>query len=141
MFNTVEKAVLKKVGEARTIASHMVLSRKAPQMPMCVKIQMHTLGSIFRVRVAAGVFKCLLYGERKTVCAAWESLQKHCFAASLLFWLTFMIFKTKRIKAVLKIFKCSSVLKHMLVFWHLHVRSLQCYNRRKFAQNYSFNNF
>lgn len=30
-------------------------------------------------------------------------------------------FKTNRIKAVLKIFKYSSVLKHTLVFWHLPV--------------------
>lgn len=48
MFNTVEKAVLKKVEEARTIASRVVLSRKAPQMPACVRTQMHTLGSFLQ---------------------------------------------------------------------------------------------
>lgn len=60
MFNTVEKAVLKNVEETPIIASHGVLSRKAPQMPACVKTQNHTLGSTFRMRVAVGVFKCLL---------------------------------------------------------------------------------
>lgn len=119
MFNTVEKAAQKKVEET-WIASHVVLSWKAPQTPECVKIQMQTLGSTFRMRVAV-VFKCLLCGERKTMCAAWESLQKLCFVASLCLWLTFIIFKTTRIKAVLKIFKCFSVLKHMLVFWLLPV--------------------
>lgn len=75
------------------------------------------------------------------MCAAWELLQKHCFATSLLFWLTFIIFKINRMKAVLKIFKCSFVLRHMLVFWYLPVSLLQCYNRRKLIQNYSFNDF
>lgn len=71
----------------------------------------------------------------KTMYVAWEPLLKHCFAASLLFWLTFIIFKTNRIKALFKIFKCSSILKHMPVSWQLDANSLQCYNRRQLTQN------
>lgn len=102
------------------------LSRKADQKPMSVKTRGHTLGSASRMKVALGVFQYFLYGERKTMCAASEPLLKHCFAASLLFSLTFIIFKTNRIKALFKIFKCSSMLKHMLVSWQLDANSLQC---------------
>ena len=70
MFKIVEKAVMKKVEETRTIVSHVFLSRKAHQKPAGVKTQMHTLGSASRMRVALGVFRCLLYGERKTISAA-----------------------------------------------------------------------
>lgn len=49
MFNTVEKNALKEVEEAQTIASHVVLSRKAPQM--AAKTQMPGPGSALRMRV------------------------------------------------------------------------------------------
>lgn len=104
-------------------------SRKAHEKPMSVKTQMRTLTSASRMRVPLGVLQCVLYGDRQ--CATWGPLVKQRFAPSLLFCLTSIIFKTNMIKTLFKIFKCSLILKHMLVFWQLDANSLQCHNRKK----------
>lgn len=128
---------MKKVKRIWTIASHVFWNAK---MLVCVKAQI--VDSCFCLLGRCGFRSISLspaWQKSGWLCAAWKTLLKQSFAASLLLWLIFIIFKTNRNKAPFKIFKCS-VWKHRLVSWQLDTNS-QCYSRKTLTQKYSFNNW